>query len=254
MSNSNLPANIADMATGLAQSVATVATAGGDAFMKMTKIGVFVFGAEETEVEEGSQWAVNPAGFQHGFIAWGTKAQGTAGRVLGEHLGPAAQPIFPEAELEEVKGEWSQQIAIQMRCMTGADEGLQTLYKANSDGGRKAYGALLSEVVKKIQSGDADIVPVVVLESGSYKHDEYGQIFYPIIKIVDWVTMEGLDAGDGEGAEEESAPKPKKAKKKKKAKKAKKVEAAPAEEEVVEQQETEESPAPRRRHRHRSTA
>jgi hypothetical protein len=43
----------------------------GMAILKMDKTGHWVFGADQTEIEEDSQWAVNPFSFVHGFIAWG---------------------------------------------------------------------------------------------------------------------------------------------------------------------------------------
>jgi hypothetical protein len=200
MSNekSNLPANISNMATGLVASVQTVAAGGGAQFMKMSKAGEFIYGAEDIEVEDGSTWAVNPMGLQHGWIAWGDKTHGTAGKMLGEKMGPAAQPIFPESDLDAVEGSWSQAIAIPFRCMDGEDEGIQALYKANSFGGRKAYGALLEKIVGRITANEEAYVPLVRLANTSYKHDEYGKIYNPDFIITDWVTMAGIPTEEPE--------------------------------------------------------
>ncbi len=249
-----LPANIANMVTGLAQSVQAVgAGTGGQMFMKMSKAGEFLYGAEEIEVEEGSTWAANPAGFMHGWIAWGDKAHGTAGKMLGEKLGPAAQAIFPEADLGPVEGTWTQAIAIQLRCMDGEDEGLQALYKANSHGGRKAYAALLGEVVKKITAGDADFVPLVRLANTSYKHDEYGKIFNPDFIITGWATMDEqpeVPAEEEEEAEEVPEEKPKR-KRKARAKAPVEDEEEAEDAELVGEEEAEE-PAPKRRRRRKA--
>jgi hypothetical protein len=43
----------------------------GSAILKMDRTGHWVFGADQTEVEDGSLWAVNPFSFVHGYIAWG---------------------------------------------------------------------------------------------------------------------------------------------------------------------------------------
>jgi hypothetical protein len=51
---------------------------GGTVILKMDKTGHWVFGADQTEVEEGSLWAANPFSFVHGYIAWGN------GEVLAE--------------------------------------------------------------------------------------------------------------------------------------------------------------------------
>ena len=74
-SKANLPA--------LTSALRNLQPVGGDvgvAIVKMDKGGHWVFGADQTEIEEGSTWAVNPLSFVHGFIAWGD------GEVLGEKM------------------------------------------------------------------------------------------------------------------------------------------------------------------------
>jgi hypothetical protein len=187
--NSNLPANILNMATALAQSAAQAgANSGMDAFMKFSKFGEWIYGAENVEVEEGSVWAVNPLGFQHGWTAWGTKAHGTDGQNVGEVMVPSTQPMPLEENLPVVKGEWSKAVGIQMRCTNGEDEGVQVMFKTNSYGGRKAYAALLQAVVARITSGATECMPLVALKADSYQHKTYGKIFNPIIEVVGWAS------------------------------------------------------------------
>ena len=239
-----LPASVAAMA-GLANSVAEVgATAGGEQFMKMTKFGEFVFGMEDVEVEPESGWAINPTAFQHGWICWGTKQYGTDGECLGEVMAPAAGPMPEEANLPAKQGNWTKQISISLRCLDGEDEGIQAVFKTNSLGGRKAYAAVVGDVVAKIQAGDEACVPVVNMGADSYTHKKYGKIFTPEFKIVEWITMDGLSSGDAE--EEEEEPTPTKRARKKPAKKAK---AKPAPEAEIEEGEEEEAPPTRRRRR-----
>jgi len=52
----------------------------GVVILKMDKTGHWVFGADQDEVEDDSQWAINPFSFVHGFIAWGNA------EVLGEKM------------------------------------------------------------------------------------------------------------------------------------------------------------------------
>ena len=155
--NSQLPANLANLATGLAQSAATSAGVDGLQFMKFTKFGEFLYGPDSIEVEEGSQWAANPEGFGQGWIAWGDKAHGTEGEMLGEVMANASGPMPPMPD--PVDGQWTEQRAMQLACTSGEDEGVQCLFKVNSLGGKKFYAALVREVVKRIQSGDSKIVP-----------------------------------------------------------------------------------------------
>ena len=203
---SNLPANIANMATALAQSASSAgATGAGELYLKMTKFGEWVYGADQTEIEEGAVIAVNPAQFQHGWIAWGSKDRGNDGTNVGEVLVPATQPMPAQEELPNVNGDWSKCIAVQMRITTGEDEGLQLLWKGNSLGARKAYASLLQAVVARISEGSGDVVPLVTLGNDSYTHNSYGKIFTPDITIVGWANMDGVTAEPVEAIEDSSA-------------------------------------------------
>ena len=188
----NLPANIGSLATSLANSAGQAGAAPtSDLYLKMTKIGEWVFGVEDDELEEGAVLAVNPMGFQHGFTAWGTEEHGNLGTNVGEVMVGANQPLPSEVDLPDVKGRWTKQIGVQFRVTNGEDEGLQLLWKANSLGARKAYAQLVNAVVARIQEGKSDIVPLVELGTDSYKHKTYGKIFTPEITIVGWTTMDG---------------------------------------------------------------
>jgi hypothetical protein len=206
--NDALPPSVQNMAASLAASVAAVGGAGGgDLYMKMTKFGEFVYGADQTPVEEGSIWAANPLGFQHGYTCWGTKEHGTEGQNVGEVLVPAATPLPDVSTLPQAKGNWSKAIALQVRCTNGEDEGVQTLFKANSDGGRKAYAGLLQALVEQLGKKVPEVVPLIELENDWYEHASYGKIFKPVFKVVGWTTMDGeaAPAKIEEAANEEPA-------------------------------------------------
>jgi hypothetical protein len=203
--NSGLPAELATMRTALASSINAVGGAGGsDQYMKMNRQGEFVYGAENTEVEEGSRWAVNPMAFQHGFTAWGTEAYGNEGTNVGEVLVPFTSPMPQEADLPEVKGNWSKAVQLQLRCLTGEDEGIQALWKSNALGGRKAYAALMQALMQHLEEDQTTPVAVVELEADSYTHTKYGKIFTPVFKVVGWNAMDSAAAP----AEAEPEPEP----------------------------------------------
>jgi len=197
-------ANIKDMATALTQSAGAAGSGGSDQYMKMDRSGVFQFGVENTIPEDDSLWAINPAGCLHGWVAWGNAAHDNEGTNVGEVMCPATQPMPAEADLPPVKGDWSKATALQLRCTNGEDEGIQVLYKANSVGGRKAYAATLQAIVAKIVAEDEACVPLVSLESDSYKHAKFGTIFNPIFNIQGWITMEGETAEEQPAAIEET--------------------------------------------------
>ncbi len=240
-STGNLPANIANLAGGLAASVAAAPTSGGS-FMKFTKFGEWSYGAEDTPVEEGSQWAVNPNGFLHGWIAWGDKAHGNEGTKVDEVMCSAAEP-HPACP-DPVAGNWSQQRAIQLACISGEDEGLNVMFNTNSRGGLNCYNEIVKEVVRKIQAGETKIVPIVELEADHYMHNTYGKIFVPVMVVVAWVGLDDIPDGpvEDDDEEEEEAPAPAPKKRTRQAKSKAKSEPEPEQEEE----------APRRRRRRRA--
>jgi hypothetical protein len=149
------------------------------------KSGVFVYGAENIEVEEGSNWAINPYSLMHGFACWGT------GELLDERMVPFTQTPPNKAELPDLGYSWDQQVSMHVMCLDGEDEGKTVLYKGTSTGLRNATKELINEIIAQLQITKVDIVPVVQFESDWYKHKEYGQIFFPILSISEWIPMEG---------------------------------------------------------------
>lgn len=210
--NNSLPANIGNMAAALAQSASSAGASGaGELYLKMTKFGEWVFGAEEDEIEEGAILAINPMGFEHGWTAWGSKERGNEGTNVGEVMVPATQPLPAEGDLPAVNGDWTKQIGVQLRCTNGEDEGLQFIWKSNSNGGRQAYAGLMQEVVSRIQAApeDGTVVPLVKLRTDSYTHKTYGKIFKPILEVVGWATMDGEQAAEAAPAvEDQTKPEP----------------------------------------------
>jgi hypothetical protein len=106
-SGANLPA-VATLSTSLRAINTDVGGIGaGIAILKMDKTGHWVFGADQTEVEDGSLWAVNPFSFVHGYIAWGD------GEVLGEKMVSVSQPL-PELDAAppNAKTGWEVQVGL----------------------------------------------------------------------------------------------------------------------------------------------
>jgi hypothetical protein len=199
---SQAPAVLSNLATGLAASVSHTPSGDGQ-FMKFTKFGQWLFGPDEIEVEEDTNWAINPEGFTHGWIAWGDKAHGTEGEMLGEQMCSASTP-HPD-QPEAVDGKWTEQRGLVMVCVDGEDKGTQVLFKANSRGGLKAYNAIVRAVVKRILARETDIVPLVTLDADSYVHKTYGKIFTPEVNIASWVAQDATSVPEAP-AEETEAP------------------------------------------------
>ena len=191
----NLP-SVTSLSTAL-RSLENVAGPAGVVILKCDKTGHWVFGADQTEVEDDSTWAVNPFSFTQGFIAWGD------GEVLGEKMVSVSQPLpeMPEAPPGAKKG-WEVQIGCCLRCMSGEDEGMEVRYTTTSVGGKKAVQALAVAIAGQVEKDQTKPVPVVTLGKEHYQHKSFGRIYTPLFSVVEWV---GMDSG---AAKAEEAPAP----------------------------------------------
>jgi hypothetical protein len=169
----NLP-NVASLTTALKTLEIDVGPT-SFAILKMDKGGNWVFGADQTEVEVGSTWAINPFSFVHGFIAWGER------EVLGEKLVPVTQPL-PELEPAPTgcKKGWEKQLGFALRCVSG------------------------KRITTQVDADQTKPVPVVQLKKSFYNHKSYGKIYTPEFEVVEWISMEGAAGEEDSG--EEAAP------------------------------------------------
>ena len=169
-----------------ALTVASAAAGGGVAILKMDKIGCWVFGADATEVEDGSKWAVNPFSFVHGFIAWGNR------EVLGEKMVGVSQPL-PELDPAPAGAEkgWETQLGMSLKCISGEDSGLEVRYVTTSLGGKRAVQELAVALSEQVDKDQTKPVPVVTLNRGSYPHKNYGKVLIPVFDIVEFISLDG---------------------------------------------------------------
>jgi hypothetical protein len=193
-SKANLPA--------LTSALRNLQPVGGDvgvAIIKMDKGGHWVFGAEQTEIEEGSTWAVNPLSFVHGFIAWGD------GEVLAEKMVSIANPLpqLDEAPPGAKKG-WESQVGMSLKCVSGEDKGLEARYTVTSVGGKRAVQTLAVALADQVEKDQSKPVAIVRLKKDHYQHKSYGKIYTPVFEIVEWMSMDGESDAAPEAAAEEA--------------------------------------------------
>ena len=191
----NLP-SVTTLSTAL-RALEQDVPAAGVAILKMDKTGHWVFGADQTEVEDDATWAINPFSFVHGFIAWGD------GEVLGEKMVSVSSPL-PELEVAppNAKRGWETQVGMSLKCLTGEDKGLEARFSTTSVGGKRAVQALAVAIATQVDTDQTKPVPVITLGKEHYQHKSYGRIFTPIFDIKEWASMDGSVAE----AEAEEAP------------------------------------------------
>lgn len=180
----NLP-SVASLADSLRNVAADVGSS-GSVILKMDKTGHWVFGADQTEVEDDSTWAVNPFSFTHGYIAWGE------GEVLAEKVVPVSQPL-PEVDdaPPQSKRGWEVQLGMSLKCVSGEDKDMEARYTVTSVGGKKAVQKLALDIAAQVEKDQSRPVPVVQLRKEHYTHKSYGRIYTPVFEIVEWVGMDG---------------------------------------------------------------
>ena len=154
--------------------------------LKMDKTGHWVFGADQTEVEPDTTWAVNPFSFIHGFIAWGE------GEVLAEKMAPVTQPL-PEIDAPppNAKKGWEMQVGFSVKCLSGEDEGMEARYTTTSVGGKRGVQTLAIAIANQVEKDATKPVPIIKLGKEHYVHKAYGRVYTPVFEVVEWVSMDG---------------------------------------------------------------
>jgi hypothetical protein len=149
--------------------------------------GTWGFGQKRTIPEEGSRWAVNPLTFKYGYICFsGDK------KVLDERLVPVTQPKPDVTTLPDTGFPWQEEWSVNLKCLDGADAGVEVVFKGTTDGGLKAIAGLVELVRDRLDGQhDGKIVPIALLEKDSYPHSQHGKVWIPILTIVDWMPLDG---------------------------------------------------------------
>ena len=192
-SGANLPA-VATLSTSLRAINTDVGGIGaGVAILKMDKTGHWVFGADQTEVEEGSLWAINPFSFVHGYIAWGD------GEVLGEKMVSVSQPL-PELDAAppNAKKGWEVQVGLSLKCISGGDKGTEARFTTTSVGGKRAVQTLAVALADQVEKDQDKPVAIVLLKKEHYQHKSYGRIYTPVFEVKEWVSMDAEPAVEQE--------------------------------------------------------
>jgi hypothetical protein len=152
--------------------------------------GTYVFGQNKTVVEDGSLWAPNPLSFKWGYICFSNDSK------AHEHLVPVNRPKPEVTELPDRGSPWQEQMTVNMKCLSGADAGVEVVFKTATDGGIKAVVGLIDEVRDRLNGGehDGNVVPKVRLAKDSYPHPQYGRIWKPVFAIDGWMPLSGPPA------------------------------------------------------------
>lgn len=204
--NSSAVAALKGLKTGLGNVRASVVLPGGDPLLRLLKSGKWVYGRNNTEVEEDSLWAIHPGSLKHGWACWTDykKEERKKNELVAEVMVPATEPLPPANGLPDTdrwNDQWQQQLSFLLACTNGEDAGTQALYKTTSYGGKQATMELIDQIMRQLDVDPEHIVPVVLLEVDSYNHPTWGETMNPIFDIQKWVSMDATVLPDEEEVE-----------------------------------------------------
>lgn len=172
-------------------------------YLRFLQDGSWVFGQENEEVMVEDQVAFNPLSIKTGWSCWTDRpGKGVKNENLGESMVPlGSDPIakhdLPEKKDPQNKGEvcdWREQISVDLRFLSGPHKGKQVHYKTTSVGGIGAMRALIDQIILQLDEDPENIVPIVSLDGDHYNHKAYGRTYTPLLKITDWMSINGPEA------------------------------------------------------------
>ncbi len=162
-------------------------------FLKFTKQGEFIHGADEQRIEDTEEFAFNMSTLARGFICW------KANEVVDEQMSlvSVAGGVIKKEDLEDhgpYEGDmdgWNDQAQVNLRSL---ETGTEMLFKTSSRGGLNAISGISKEFANKLKLAPKEMpVPIITLEPGFYKHKEFGKIFYPKFNIARWVALSEVE-------------------------------------------------------------
>ena len=149
--------------------------------------------ARRTIPEPDSLWAVNPASFLWGWVCWGD-----GNKILGEKLVSIGEPLPDVTELPDKGFPWQQEMAVDLKCVSGTDAGTEVVFKTNTEGGKGEVIRLIEAVRDRLGGQhEGKVSPIVRLENSSYPHPQYGKTWVPVLTVADWMSLDGPAARAG---------------------------------------------------------
>lgn len=191
-------ASTEDYFAAVAAEASTFRDGGGVMFMKFDgNTGDYSYGADNTELPLGTLVAVNIQSYRRGWICWND------GEVVDEIMVPIHEGAPPKKHelpdhgpYTEDNDGWSEQYTIEFTLIE--EPFLTLLFQANNRSKRIAFENMMKDFAKgfKLHEGCAPIIELDEREfegkakEGKRKYRKHA----PILKIVDWKSLEELAA------------------------------------------------------------
>lgn len=173
-------------ATDALRNFSKTPVGGGRALLRLTKSGQWVFGADNEELELGTEILADPVSMAAGYVAW------HKGQIEAEIMQPLHSGPVDPGRLTPVQSKvgWQAQASLQM-LLPDDEQPVQLLYKSSSIGGMKLLTGIAGAFALAMHENPARCYAVVALGVDSYIHKEYGETFTPEFEIVRWLDAKG---------------------------------------------------------------
>jgi hypothetical protein len=179
--------------------------------LKFNKFGEYRAGQEEEKIACGTKLAAVMDSLQVGYQLWqdSRPADAVMGRIVDGFIPPRRETL---GHLDKSKWEafddgrprdpW--QFTNQIVLADLENDGELFTFSTSSRGGLDAIGQLCLKHGEHIRQRPNE-APIITLEVGSYQHSNraYGEIRFPIFRIVDWVPAKNLPSIEGEGGNQQ---------------------------------------------------
>ena len=196
---SSVPGNPGDPYTAYGKAVA----GDGAQFLKFVK-GQFQYGPDSEELPLKTQLVPNMSELQAGYIKWHNSEPVDHAMIKIAEGQPMPQRLDLDAQDSDEWETGPDGVAIDPWSDTNLlpfkdpQTGLEFVFTTSSNGGRNAIGKLATAYGSQRSRHDGKL-PIVEIGCGSYRHKVYGDVQYPIFRIVGWQTEAELIAGETDG-------------------------------------------------------
>jgi hypothetical protein len=159
------------------------------------KTGVVAYGQEDTELPAHAKLAAIIPEIKIGYIdwedgqnvsdAWINITEADKMKELRQSLGKLDQEQWPERDQRgKPKDPFRESVRLPLFWI---NERKPLMFTSSSTTGYRAVRHLVKECLKHAQF---DQVAIITIEVASYQHQQYGDVFYPIFNIVNWMKAE----------------------------------------------------------------
>jgi hypothetical protein len=175
----------------------------GAPLLKFSKQGEYAISDIDT-IPTGTKCVAHCDLMELGFVKW------TDGRPTDRKVGLVADGFVPPrkddlpdrdestweiSDTGEKRDPWAFQMSVPVTRLDAGGETYQ--FTAGSKGGLRCLSALTRAYGKRVAEKTPGL-PIVELQSDSYKHRTYGKIFFPVMHIVGWTGADGKPQTLGE--------------------------------------------------------